>query len=129
MSADERAPARVVPAVEAGPGFWHGVFTGFAGFLVLVQLAFASQLGDLGGMYRDFGDVKLPLLTRITIHPAWMWGTPLLGVAAVSALLVKRPRSYAIYVAVAVVLTVVAVATYWFPRAPIYALAGNISAD
>ncbi|HEY5947258.1 MAG TPA: hypothetical protein VIV40_17260 [Kofleriaceae bacterium] len=111
------------------PGFGHGVFAGFAGFLVLIQLTLASQLPDLGAMYRDFGDVKLPLLTRITIHPAWLWGTPLLGVAAVAALLVKRPRSYAPYIAVSVVLVAIAALTYWYPRAPIYALAGNISAD
>ena len=73
--------------------------------------------------------MKLPLFTRITISPAWMWGTPLLGVAITAALLVKRPRSYAVYVAAALVLVVVAGLTYWYPRAPIYALAGNISAE
>jgi hypothetical protein len=111
------------------PGFGHGVFAGFCGFIVLVQLALASQLADLESMYRDFGTVKLPLLTRITISPAWMWGTPLLGMGLVAALLVKRPRSYAYYVAAALVLAIVAGVTYWYPRAPIYALAGNISAD
>ena len=109
--------------------FGHGVFAGFCGFVVLVQLALASQLADVAAMYRDFGDVKLPLLTRITISPAWMWGTPLLGIAIVSALLVRRPRSYAVYVAAALVLVSVAAVTYWYPRAPIFALAGNISAD
>ncbi len=117
------------PAPEPPPSFWHGVFAGFCGFVTLVQLAFASQLGDLASMYRDIGNVELPLLTRITIHPAWMWGTPLAGIAAVAALLVKRPRSYASYVAIAVLLVAIAGLTYWFPRAPIYALAGNISAD
>jgi hypothetical protein len=111
------------------PGFWHGVFAGFAGFVVLVQLAFASELSGVAAMYRDFAEVELPLLTRITIHPAWMWGTPLTGVAAVTALLVRRPRSRAPYIAAALVLVAVAAMTYWFPRAPIYALAGNISAD
>jgi hypothetical protein len=111
------------------PGFWHGAFAGFCGFVVLVQLMFASQLADYGSMYREFGDVKLSLLTRITIHPVWMWATPLIGIGAVAALLVKRPRSYAVYVAVTIVLVVIAAATYWYPRAPIYALAGNISAE
>jgi hypothetical protein len=113
----------------ARAGFGHGVFAGFCGFIVLVQLAFASQLGDISGIYRDFGDVKLSLLTRITIHPAWLWGTPLLGAAVVAALLVKRPRSYRVYAAAALVLVAVAALTYWYPRAPIYALAGNISAE
>lgn len=110
-------------------GFWHGVFAGFAGFIVLVQLTFAAELGDIGAMYRDFGKVELSLLTRITIHPAWMWGAPLVGGAAVAALLVKRPRSLALYIAVTLVILVAAAASYYFPRAPIYALAGNISAD
>ncbi|HEY5924255.1 MAG TPA: hypothetical protein VIV11_21405 [Kofleriaceae bacterium] len=109
--------------------FWHGVFAGFCGFVVLVQLALASQLADVAAMYRDFGSVQLPLATRITIHPVWMWGTPLVGVAAVATLLVKRPRSLALYVVVAVVLVAIGGATYWYPRAPIYALAGNISAE
>jgi hypothetical protein len=109
--------------------FGHGVFAGFCGFVALLQIAFASQLGDVGAMYRDFGNVKLPLLTRITISPAWMWGTPLVAIGVVAALLVKRPRSYGVYAAAALVLVVVAALTYWFPRAPIYALAGNISAD
>jgi len=110
-------------------GFWHGAFAGFCGFVVLLQLGFASQLGDLASMYRDFGKVALPLATRITIHPAWMWGTPLFGAAAVAALLVRRPRSIAFYVVVAVLLVAILGLTFWYPRAPIYALAGNISAD
>ena len=110
-------------------GFWHGVFAGFCGFVVLVQLAFASRLADYASLYREYGDVKLPLGTRITLHPAWMWCTPLVGIAAVALLLIKRPRSYVIYIAVALVVTVLAAATYWVPQAPIYALAGNISAE
>lgn len=111
------------------PTFWHGVFAGFCGFVVIVQLAFASQLGDVAAMYRDFGSVQLPLATRITTHAAWMFGTPLVGIGAVAALLVKRPRSLAIYIAVAALVTLIAAATYWYPRAPIYALAGNIRAE
>lgn len=118
-------------ATDPRPGFWHGVFAGFAGFVVLVQLALAVELGDIAAMYRDFAGVDtnagLPLLTRITIHPAWMWGVPLVGIAALATLLVRRPRSIAIYVAVAALLLVAAGATYYFPRAPIYALADNIA--
>ncbi len=114
---------------DAGkPTFWHGVFAGFCGFVVIVQLAFASQLADVAAMYRDFSSVQLPLMTRITTHAVWMYCTPLVGIGAVAALLVKRPRSLAIYIAVALLVTVIAAATYWYPRAPIFALAGNISA-
>jgi hypothetical protein len=114
---------------DRGPSFLHGVFAGFAGFIVLVQLLLAAELADLAGMYRDFGNAPLPLLTRVTLHPAWLWGAPLLGGVAVAALLVKRPRALAAYVTVALVLAVAAVATYYFPRAPLFALAGNISAE
>lgn len=120
-------------ATEGKPGMWHGVFAGFAGVVVLVQLALAVELRDLAAMYRDFAGANagsplaLPLLTRITLHPAWMWGVPLVGIAAITALLVRRPRSIAIYIAVAALLLVAAAATYYFPRAPIYALAGNIA--
>ena len=112
------------------PGFIHGVFAGFAGVLVLVQLALASAFPDMRGLYRDISpDLHLPLLTRITIHPAWIWGTPALGAIAVAWLLVARPRSMVGYVLVAVALAAVAFVTYWFPRAPIFELSGNISAD
>jgi hypothetical protein len=114
---------------ERKPAFWHGVFAGFAAFVVLVQGVLASQLGDLETMYREFGSTPLPTLTRITIQPAWIFGTPLVGAALVAALLVKRPRSAAPYIAVSVIVVIVALMTYWYPRAPIYALAGNISAN
>lgn len=108
-------------------GFWHGVFAGFAGFVVLGHLAYSSTLGDLRGLYRDFGGVSVPVLTRITIQPAWIWGAPLAGLAAVVALLAVRPRSYALYVVTAVVVVIVAAASYWYPQAPIRELAGSIS--
>jgi hypothetical protein len=105
------------------------VFAGFAGFVVLAHLAYSSTLGDLRGLYRDFGDVSVPLLTRVTIHPAWIWGAPLAGIAAVGALLATRPRSYAFYVITAVLVLIVAAASYWYPQAPIRELAGSISSE
>lgn len=110
-------------------GFGHGAFAGFAGFVVLVQLSFALEFNQLAAMYRDFGDVTLPLLTRITIHPAWLWGAPLVGGAAVAGLLVKRPRSLAPYIVVAIAVVIAAAAGYYYPRAPMYELAGNIRAE
>jgi len=109
-------------------GFWQGVFAGFAGLVVLIQLSFAIELSDFGAMYADFGALSLPLMTRITIHPAWLWGTPLLGGAAVALLLTRRPRPFAPYLVVALAVVALAAISYYFPRAPLYALAGNISA-
>jgi hypothetical protein len=108
----------------------HGVFAGFTGVLVLVQVALVLALPDMRAMYRDLSpDMRMPLLTRITIHPVWTYGTPLLGVAAVAWLLFARPRSRVPYAVVAAAMTAIALLTYWYPRAPIYELAGNISAD
>jgi hypothetical protein len=108
----------------------HGVFAGFTGVLVLVQVALVLALPDMGAMYRDLNpDARLPLLTRMTLHPAWTYGTPLLGVAAVGWLLVARPRSRVPYAVVAAAMTAIALLTYWYPRAPIFELAGNIQAD
>jgi len=108
------------------PGFRHGVIVGFGGFLVLVQLGLASELVNARDMYRDIGHVEVSALTRLTLHAAWLWGMPLVGAAALIALLVRRPRSLAIYIAVATALAVVTAMTWYFPRAPIFALAGNI---
>jgi len=111
-------------------GFVHGVFTGYAGFVVLVQLVLGAGFPDMRAVYKDLAsDVPLPLLTRITIHPAWVWGMPVLGILTIMGLLARRPRSLVPYIVVAVVLTGVALLTWWYPRAPIYALAGNITAD
>jgi len=115
--------------VQDKPGFGHGVFAGFAGLIVLIQLSFALQRPDYAGMYEEFGNIQLPLLTRITIHPAWIWGAALVGGAAVAGLLVRRPRSLAPYVVVGAIVLVVAAASYYYPRAPIYALAGSIQAQ
>jgi hypothetical protein len=111
------------------PSFWQGVFAGFAGFIALIQTMFAHALGGIADIYRDMGSVELPLLTRVTMHPCWAWGMALVGVAAVVALLVLRPRAAWPYVVVALALVVVAAMTYYFPQAPIYALAGNIVAE
>ena len=110
-------------------GFWHGVFAGFAGLIVLVQLTFAIEFSDLTAMYAEFGNIELPLLTRITLHPAWMWGAPLAGGALVGLLLWKKPRQLALYIGVAILVLGLAAMSYYYPRAPIYALAGNISAE
>ena len=117
-------------AGEGGaPGFGHGIFVGFCGFVTLLQLALGFELRDMRDIYKDFGSVALPLLTQLTIHPVWLFGMPVAGATAVIALAARRPRSLVPYVAIAVVLVVVAAMTWWFPRAPIYALAGNIKAD
>jgi hypothetical protein len=111
------------------PTFTHGAFAGFAGFVVLIQLALALELAEMKAMYRDFAATALPALTRLTIEPLWLWGVPLVGGAAVAGLLIRRPRPLAPYIAVALTLAVLAAATWYFPRVPLFALAGKLQAD
>lgn len=106
--------------------FVHGVLAGFGGVLVLIQLVLANDLRGVEGMYREFGDIHISALTKLTLSPAWLWGMPLVGAAAIVGLLIRRPRSLVLYVALAAVLAAATIMTWYYPRAPIYALAGNI---
>ena len=105
-------------------GFWPGMTIGFGLAALLVHIALTS-LGDLEGMYRDFG-TKVPLMTSVTISPLWKLAVPIVGGIALGTLIVRRPKPLWIYVAVAVACGLAAAMTWWFPMAPINELAGNI---
>jgi hypothetical protein len=68
-------------------------------------------------------------MTRLTLSTPWQLGVPVIGLVAVALLVIRRPRSLLPYIAVAVLCTLAAASTYWFPTAPIGELAGNIRAD
>jgi hypothetical protein len=104
----------------------RGIALGIAAAMVLLQGLFACELRGIRAMYADFGELTLPLLTRITVSTAWLVGAPLGGAAAVGALLVLRPARTWPYAALAVTLAVVAALTWYGPRIPIFELAGNI---
>jgi hypothetical protein len=104
----------------------RAIALGIAAAMVLLQALFALELRGVRGMYADFGELTLPLLTRITISVGWLAGATLAGVATVSAMVVFRPVRVWPYVALAVVLAVVAALTWYGPRLPIFELAGNI---
>ena len=106
--------------------FQKGVMTGVGVAMILVQSWLAIEMNDIASMYRDFGNVALPLTTRVTITHAWLYGTPFAGSALIALLVIQRPAKLWPYVAVAGVLLAVVAATYWFPRAPLFMLAGNI---
>ncbi len=106
------------------PGsFGHGIAIGVAAVSVLVHIALVGLTGNWEKLYRDFGEARLPLVTKITISMPWQLGVPVLGVLAIGVLVVRRPRSLVPYVAVAIVFALVAVATYWCPMLPISQLA------
>ncbi|MEO8548508.1 MAG: hypothetical protein ABI678_00975 [Kofleriaceae bacterium] len=111
------------------PGsFGHGLAVGFALCAVLVHIALVGLAGNWAKVYEDMG-AKLPLMTRVTTSIAWQLGVPVVAALGLGALILRRPRSSIPYVAAAVVLTLAAACTYWFPTAPIGELAGNIRAD
>lgn len=122
--------AHAVEVVQAPApvGFAHGVAAGIALTVIVVQALAAYELAPMRGMYRDFGGT-VPLATRIVLSPAWLWGVPAAGAVLVSALIAFRPRSVWAYVAYAVVMIGIAIATWWIARMPLYELAGNISAE
>lgn len=115
-----------VPDVEDPPGsFGHGIAVGVAITAVLVHIALVGLTGDWTKLYADFGSA-IPLLTTITISLAWQLGVPVVGVLAIGALVVRRPRSLLPYVATAVLFSLAAAATYWLPMMPIAQVAGQI---
>ena len=111
---------------EDPPGsFGHGIAVGVAISAVLVHVAFVALGGDWEKLYADFG-APVPLLTRITISVPWQLGVPVVGSVLIGALILKRPRRFAAYVTVAVLLVIACGCTIVYPSAPLTALAGNI---
>ncbi len=109
--------------------FWTGFGGGLAAAALLLQLWFANHAQDMQRMYRDFGSA-LPGVTRLVLHPVWVWGTPIVIIALLGwmmAVRIQRParaRNLAIVAAVAAI--AIFAISYWASQAPIYALAGNI---
>lgn len=109
--------------------FAKGIVLGFSIATTLVIALLAFELAPMGTILRDFGNVELPLLTKMTVAGAWLVGVPVAGAVACAALFVRRPASLVPYVVVAILLFVAAVLTWYGPRLPIFELAGNIKAD
>ena len=108
-----------VADVADPPGsFGQGIAIGVAATSVLVHILLVGLTGNWEKIFREFGDARLPLVTKIAISLPWQLGVPVLGVVAIGALVVRRPRSLVPYVAVAIVFALVAVATYWLPMLP-----------
>ncbi len=130
MEAGE-SDASVAVAVEvqeppAQHPFVAGIATGFAGALLLVQTYFIHIGGTYRDMYRDFGSVTLPALTRLVVSTAWLVSVPVLGATALVALVWRRPRALVSYVVVAVALVATVTLTWFYLDAPMRELAGNI---
>jgi hypothetical protein len=124
-------PAATAVEVVHAPvrtGFFPGIATGIALAAITVQLCLAYELAAFREMYREMGSGRLPAGTRMVLTSAWRWGVPAAGLAMVAGLIVVRPRRAWPYVAIALVMVVTAIATWYLARSPVYELAGNIEA-
>jgi hypothetical protein len=102
--------------------FTAGVFTGLATAGVVIQVCLGFLMSGLSDMYKEFGNVAIPGITRLVISPIWLWGVPFVGLVAVSALAAKQPRRLGPYLATAALLIVTIALTWHFAQAPMDAL-------
>lgn len=118
-------PPDVLDIADPPGSFGHGIAIGVALTAVLVHIALVGLAGNWTKLYADFGS-EIPVLTKITISLPWQLGVPVLGVLAIGALVLRRPRSLVPYVAAAVLFALAATATYWLPTLPIAELADQV---
>jgi len=109
---------------------WIGTL--FASGAIVALLAFPAAVGSFAAMYSDFGDVELPLLTRMVLRP---WVPPLLAVAPLVLLVLglrpqhslRRRRLFVVSAfVVACLLAALCVAGVWMPM---FELAGAVRAE
>lgn len=105
--------------------YLDGVGAGVAAVAVAAACWLGVRTAELAEMYASFGDVRLPAITRLVIHPAWRVSVPALLAVALVLLHGHRPHRYAL-VALAAVGGGVAIFWYSAAWAPIHELAGNI---
>jgi hypothetical protein len=109
--------------------FIDGIGVALTAVALLPLLAMLLRGAAFVAMYQDLGDVQLPLLTRIVLHPAWRIGVPCVVIALALAVLVRRPSYRYAMLAVAALAVLAAVASCVGTYLPVYELAGNIRAD
>ena len=125
------------PAVEVAtehaigrplPSFIHGALAGMSAAAVLAHVWLAIQLAPALDAYKAMGTANMPGLRAavFVLRARWLWGVPAVGLVALVAMLVRRPRSLLPYAVLAVLLIATAIATWHFAYAPMTALADNI---
>jgi hypothetical protein len=105
--------------------YGDGIATGLAVIAIAAACYLSIASLRLVPMYAEFGDVVLPGVTRLVLHPAWLYGVPVALISALVVLHVRRPRHG--IAALAVIATGFDVFWYWAAWAPVHALAGNIA--
>jgi hypothetical protein len=114
-----------MPAVTRPLNYLDGLGAGIAAAATAVAWWLAWQTPAVAGMYGEFGDVRLPAITRLVLHPAWRWIAPTALVAALVVLHARRPPRGALLALAAVA---VACAVLWYRglQAPISELSAGI---
>jgi hypothetical protein len=111
-------------------GYVAGILTGLVAAGALVHVWFAVLLGPLRASYAELADPdSVPGLTALVVHPAWLWGVPVVAIAIVIALIVKRPRRLGPYAASALLLTATLVTTWVLSQTSAHELADKIQSD
>ncbi len=100
------------------PGFGRGIVVGFAGTLVLIQVWLATQLLAMREIFANFEAERVPMISRISVSPVWLWGVPALGGIATALLIVRRPRASWPYVALAFAMAVTVAVTWYGSQQP-----------
>ncbi|MDQ3366381.1 MAG: hypothetical protein M3680_13230 [Myxococcota bacterium] len=104
--------------------YGDGLGAGVAALAIAAAWYLAVASLRLGAMYADFGDVALPAITRVVLHPAWLYGVPIALVSAFVVLHLRRPRHGLVGLALAAI--TIDLVWYWAAWAPIHALAGKL---
>ncbi len=101
---------------------------GIGAGLTFLALAVACYLcvvtPRLREMYDGFGEVVLPAISRLVLHPAWGYGVPIAIAGSLITFHLHRPR----FALAALAVVAIALDVFWYlaAQAPIYALAGAL---
>lgn len=112
--------------------FVNGLFAGLALAVVLAHAWLAVLLAPLRQTFVELAGENIgavPCLSRLVVHPAWLWGVTAGGATLVLALIAKRPVRRAPYLATALLLLCTVTATWVLSQTPLTQLAGNIKSD
>ena len=118
-------PPSRAPTARRALTFVDGLGTGITVSAVIAVVYMQLHADGFADMYRDLGG-RLPLLTRVVLHPAWTFAAPLGIVLLASAALVARQRFRLAMIAIAALALLTVAVTYAGTYQPMWALAGNI---
>jgi len=106
--------------------FWRGVCYGLAVAATFALVFTAYEVRHAEAMYRDLGSAPLPEITKLVFGP-WRMLAPIVSLAALAALVYRRPASWVPYAVTAAVIFGATLFTWYAMQLPLDALVENIS--